>query len=1449
MSGVVGSLIGIYVLVYALLNLPMSRSYLTAVAARSLSDFLKTEVSIGDLEVGLFNRLTLHDVRLTDQSGKPMLVGKLISAKVSLTSLMNGKVSLPTISLLDTDIRLYRESDEKPANFQFLIDAFKSEKKTPSAPIDLRVNSLIVRRSRISWDRRDKVRKRTGLDLNHIDVSGLDMNVSLKALKRDSINLRIRNFQLHERSGLHVDKLTLRMAANRKRCEIKDFRLDLPNSHIEQENLSLSYDLAHFFRSLQVQGRLRRSYLSLPDVAALNPTSLSVPDMAVDLSGRFLLRPSRWQFSDIRIDSRDKRLRLLSDITLHRTQPERIEAELKRLHADSSLVRHIYNGITRKTLPAPLQALGNVDLTGHATFVRPSRLRFNGLLRTDAGQLTARGTCAGETFDIAASSEGVDVGRILSAKEQLGIAAFDVALHGKRQGDITARGTIRRVAFRQHDYQNIDFDGRWDGKALQAHLTADDPDLRLRAEASMPLPRPLEALRLKANVAACAPNALGWTSRYAGTRFSGTLEADLRSGRADEPTGRLSLTDFCMEAPDSTYRLNRLVVTSGREGKHNFLDLDSDFARARYTSDFSLSKCAARFGRLLDPFLPGLSAASADRPQTDGTASLSLHVDDTEFFKQVLGIPLSLHGPLDAQGYIAGGDRLSLTARTGGIDYDGTRIDDVKIHARSDGNELRALLQATKPMANSNIRTAVELTAADNRLGADLTWTDDRGGRYRGDLHLKADFNHYATRHREIDISLLPGNVYINDSLWNVGRGHLNWNDRSLRIEDFRLSHRDQWLSLDGLLQPGTQDSLTARLNRIDVAYIMDLINFHAVDFAGEATGSVSLSNSLRQPHIDAELSIGRFLFNDAPMGRLYVQGLWDNDEKQIGLRATMVEDTHSQTYINGYISPRKKGLDLSFRTVNTNLGFIDRYLAGIFSGVDGRATGRLRLFGPFKQLDLEGRQSVRMQCHVDATGADYTLESDSVVISPGRFDLRAVRLTDKAGHHGLANGYLAHDHLHDLSYRFDIRADRLLAYDRPKELDMPFFATARTTGTMHLEGRPGQFQADMDLRPDEGTTFTYIMDRPETSNSNGLLTFNDRSRRPAAADTLPRPVPAPTAGTTDIRLNFLLDITPEARMRVLMDEHTGDAIDVRGDGVVRASYYNKDGFQLFGSYNVSQGTYKLSIQDIIRKDFTIQPGSSITFTGDPARSTLDLQAVYTVNSASLSDLNIGNNFSNNTVRVNCLLNVEGNVDAPQLNFDLDLPTVNEDEKQMVRNIISTEEDMNMQIIYLLSVGRFYTYDYGNTATASTQSQSSVAMKSFLSNTLSGQLNNIISNAIGSSNWSFGTNLSTGSVGWSDMEVEGLLSGRLLNNRLLINGNFGYRDRPTYSNNFVGDFDIQWLLTPRGTVSLKAYSETNDRYFTKSTLTTQGIGLILKRDFTRFSDLFRFWKPKKKKEQ
>ena len=90
----------------------------------------------------------------------------------------------------------------------------------------------------------------------------------------------------------------------------------------------------------------------------------------------------------------------------------------------------------------------------------------------------------------------------------------------------------------------------------------------------------------------------------------------------------------------------------------------------------------------------------------------------------------------------------------------------------------------------------------------------------------------------------------------------------------------------------------------------------------------------------------------------------------------------------------------------------------------------------------------------------------------------------------------------------------------------------------------------------------------------------------------------------------------------------------------------------------------------------------------------------------------------------------------------------------------------------------------------------------------------------------------------------------MLNNRLLINGQFGYRDNATQANpSFIGDFDVQYLLYPNGNLALKVYNQTNDRYFTKSSLNTQGIGLIMKKDFNGLRDLFSSKKKRKRKKQ
>ncbi|MDO4802934.1 MAG: translocation/assembly module TamB domain-containing protein, partial [Prevotellaceae bacterium] len=236
----------------------------------------------------------------------------------------------------------------------------------------------------------------------------------------------------------------------------------------------------------------------------------------------------------------------------------------------------------------------------------------------------------------------------------------------------------------------------------------------------------------------------------------------------------------------------------------------------------------------------------------------------------------------------------------------------------------------------------------------------------------------------------------------------------------------------------------------------------------------------------------------------------------------------------------------------------------------------------------------------------------------------------------------------------------------------------------------------------------------------------------------------------SNLYCNFTLNVDENSQIRVLMDNKSNDYITLYGNGTLKANYYNKGKFGLYGTYNVSRGDYSLTLQNILKKDFQFQDGGSIVFGGDPYDAIINLQALYTVNNVSLSDLALGTSFTDNTIRVNCLMNITGQPKQPKVNFDLDLPTVNSDEKQMIRSIINSEEDMNQQVVYLLGIGRFYTRGVNNADQNASRSQTTLAMQSLLSGTISSQLNTMLSQVLKTNNWNFGANISTGTEGWEN---------------------------------------------------------------------------------------------------
>ena len=455
-------------------------------------------------------------------------------------------------------------------------------------------------------------------------------------------------------------------------------------------------------------------------------------------------------------------------------------------------------------------------------------------------------------------------------------------------------------------------------------------------------------------------------------------------------------------------------------------------------------------------------------------------------------------------------------------------------------------------------------------------------------------------------------------------------------------------------------------------------------------------------------------------------------------------------------------------------------------------------------------------------------------------------------------DGWVTHKCFKEPEFEFNVTDARdFLCFDVNSRISPDWYGRIFCNGMAHIKGVPGFIDMNVSISTAPKSTFTFVLSDTEAADEYTFMTFRDRDGikgdlllsvedpRAAAMKRLKEHyarLNMEDSSSSIYRMNLQVDATPDGEMILIMDPVGGDRIKARGNGNLRIEYTSADDdMRMFGTYTLAQGSYNFTLQDIIIKDFTIKPGSSIAFHGDPLAATLDIEAIYSVN-ANLSDLDESflqdRELNRTNVPVHALLKVNGDMRQPDIKFDLEFPTLTQDTYRKVRSIVSTEDMMNRQIIYLLALNRFYTPDYMGSTTKGNE------LVSVASSTISSQLGSMLGQL--SDNWSIAPNIRSDRGDFSDMEVDLALSSYLLNNRLLFNGNFGYRDKTLNNNSFIGDFDIEYLLNKSGNIRLKAYNRYNDQaFYVKSALTTQGVGVMFRKDF---DNLLRFLHLKKKKD-
>lgn len=1479
--------VGVPALLYVLLSIGGVQNSIRRITNTELSHVLGARVDIGRLSIRPFNRVMLSDISLTDSlSGDTLATVRRVSAGLELWRLIRqGEIVVDYAMVDGLNLKVWRRDSVSPLNIQPVIDHLRSDNpRQRETPFELRMNTVIVRRSSASYDVLSARHCQPGrFDPNHIAVSDVAINAYIPRISPHDFRIDLDHLSASERSGLELRRMMAKVAVQDSVVTLSHLSINLNRSTIGIEPLTvqLGHDLRGGLERMPLVLRTTDGTVVYPsDFAAFVPALGQLPE-------GFGLRLDLWCNAD---SVNLRRLEVRSQQTAGalavrgrawaaglgqgddlRYGTENLELSF-RGQAVAAMAGGMLKPALRRSLETIQQARARLDARGTA---RQGRVELSldcdsGLVAIDAAyrlspyRRSFSGNVELNRFNLAPLAPGTGLGRVSGTLEG------DVALGGGITGCV--RANLDRTEYKNYPYSDLSvrIQAPHAGRC-EATVDLNDPNAGALVYAFYDYNDSVgHAINATAALSNVNLEALGFRDPKPGYRMGVKLIAQLRGHNADDIAGSVDLTDIrWLDDRNQGLRIPRLTIAANPDSRPQTISISSDVIQGSISGRYALSALPGQLVDMAAAHFPALFPGRSDRPERLSRQRINdfdydFTINSTEAISNFFGLGAAIVYPAQISGHIdSGAKRATLEVDApyilqGDKIYNGTIV---YVEADTTQSMARAYLTTQFPTKKGPMVLAGSLSGAHNRIDTRLDWTIQRRIPLNGTVDFSAELTGLPGRGSgrlvPVDATLTfnPGTVNFGNETWTIQPSTITSGPQGLTISHFALDSGQQHIGVDGIVSANAADTLSIDLGRVQLLPVFETLEIDKAMLSGEATGTFHASSllgadrTLECPHLRVD-GIG---YNRCTIGDADILARWDAPTESFYLDADIAGEAGHRSRIAGNIFPMAEALDLSFEADSVPVGFLKPFMDAFARDITGRATGHCRLFGTFKEIDLTGDVwADNISMAVDFTNTVYTT-SDSVHMRPGRIIVPRAVMRDPEGHTAEISGWVNHVFFKEPSYRFDVEnARNFLAYNGSPAQNPDWYGTIYGNGTAAVYGEPGVVNIEADMSTGPRSTFTFVLSDRLDATDYSFINFRDAT--PDSMRVLARDIDEVPLIVREIqnrlaqqnqdepsayRMKLSVDITPQAQLILVMDAATGDEIKANGAGHMTMTYNSTDeDLRIYGAYALASGSYHFTLQDIIIKDFTIKEGSTINFDGDPYAVRADIQAYYAT-TANLSDLDQSflqdREVARTKVPVHALMNVRGDIRQPEISFDLEFPTLTDDTYRKVRSIVSTSDMMNRQIIYLLALNRFYTPDYMSKTTKGSE------WFSVASSTISSQLSSLLGKI--SDNWSIAPNVRSDRGDFSDVEFDVALSSRLLNNRLLFNGNFGYRDNTLNSNQFVGDFDIEYLINPRGTWRLKAYNRYNDaNYYLRSAATTQGVGIVYRRDF---DNIFSFLRPRK----
>ncbi len=778
-------------------------------------------------------------------------------------------------------------------------------------------------------------------------------------------------------------------------------------------------------------------------------------------------------------------------------------------------------------------------------------------------------------------------------------------------------------------------------------------------------------------------------------------------------------------------------------------------------------------------------------------------------------------------------------------------------------------LQGRGLVFNSTLRSdSLNVEANFERIGENAVFTM----KSRGSIN-------DSTLNLTIDGFVLGSDIY---SWTNEDTAKITYTDEDkLILEDFRFMSDEQLLSIDGAFSSEEADSVNYILRGVNLARVSELVNGR-IDFDGTLNGTFTTRALTRLPTIVGEVDLDGFSIDDNVVGDLNISSVFNQELNRFDTRIEVLTDsTKYPDYfirndrdgqninIDGYVLAPVNGefpqsdslfyFDLNFTSID--LWVIPFLAPRVFTEMSGIASGDGAIWGNFEDFDFS---------------VDYTIGmEDAVYMKPRFLDtyyygqgpvtftkseglvFEDIYLIDPSGGMATLSGnynFNSFQPVHNMD--ITIETDEFQFLNNDFDPTVPFFGEAYGTGVVRLTGTnlsPVISTTEPMLISDFSEIGLPLLEETEFDEDNNFIQFvesfdialKDSAGNGAGLFNEGREIdPSELSFAERFTLDLQFVANDPMTVRLIFDPVTGDIITANGTGRIRIQLQDQD-LSMFGRFNITDGEYQFVSGDIFTRRFTLEPGGSIAWDGDPENARIDINAVYSarpnIQTLSTERANIDPNDAQR-VRVELVLNIGGSLSSIENNFFFRLPNTIETRQNsalsaQIAALNRNEDEKLLQATSFLLMGDFIPSNSTTSAATSLSSNfsSSAAVlnpllsSQVISPLLSNQINSLLRSDISSLDVDF--NLNT----YNQIDLGVAL--RLYNDKLILR-----RDgQITGAQSNIGDIGATYRINR--TLSVTAFHRQdpifNDQEVSQSTQQSQdinGIGVEAEFSFNKWNE-------------